>query len=88
MLVVVLWLLAVLAVGVFVRPAPQLFPPRVRGVVLWPRNGNPVNVGAWHTVVQILVLIALATLVAAGLDRLRRAFRRRRRAEPEVARNE
>jgi len=86
-LAVVLWLLAVLAVHVIVRPAPQLFPQRVRGVVLWPANGNPANAGAWHTLVQVMLLVALVTLVAAGLDGLRRALRRRRRAEPEVARN-
>ena len=87
-LAVVLWLLAVLAVHVIVRPAPQLFPQRVRGVVvLWPANGNPANAGAWHTLVQVTLLVALVTLVAAGLDGLRRALRRRRRAEPEVARN-
>jgi len=78
----------VLAVIVVVRPAPQLFPPAVRGVVLWPRNGNPANVGAWHTVVQIVVLVALATLAVAGLDRLRRALRRTRRADPGAARHE
>ncbi|MGH8979553.1 MAG: hypothetical protein ACRDWE_00825 [Acidimicrobiales bacterium] len=87
-LVVVLWLLAVLAVGVVVRPAPQLFPPRVSGVVLWPRNGNPVDLGAWHTMVQVLVLVALGTIVVAGVDRLRRARRRARHARPAAARHE
>jgi uncharacterized protein HemY len=86
--VVLLWLLAVLAVNVFVRPAPQLFPQRLRGVVLWRTGVNPVDVSAWHTVLQVVILIALATLVVAGLDRLRRALRRTRRAEPKVARDE
>lgn len=88
---VVLWLLAVLAVGVLVRPASQLFPEPFQqplgGIVLWPANGNPANAGAWHTLVQIALLVVLATLVAAGIDRLQRALRRSPRRGPAAARN-
>jgi Trk-type K+ transport system membrane component len=42
-------------------------------------GGNPSDFSAWHTVVQVLILIALAALAVAGLDRLRRTGRRRRR---------
>ena len=87
-LVALLWVLAVFAVKAFVGGAPQLFPQRVRGVVLWPTDGNTVDVTAWHTVLQAVILIALGTLVVAGLDRFRRALRRTRRGELEAPRDE
>jgi hypothetical protein len=51
---------------------------RVRVVSLHDTGGNPLNFTAWHTVVQCLILITLAALVVAGLDRLRRKNRKRR----------
>jgi hypothetical protein len=48
-------------------------------VLLHSTGGSPLNPTAWPTVVQILILIALAALVVAGLDGLRRQNRRRRR---------
>ncbi len=41
-------------------------------------GGTPVDLTAWHTVMQCLILVTLATLVVAGLDRLRRKVRRSR----------
>jgi hypothetical protein len=42
-------------------------------------GGPPTDLAAWHTVVQCLILVTLAALVVAGLDRLRRKSRRSRR---------
>jgi hypothetical protein len=44
-------------------------------------GGTPADLSAWHTVVQCLILVALAALVVAGLDRLRRKSRRSRRVQ-------
>ena len=44
-------------------------------------GGTPVDLTAWHTVVQCLILVTLAALVVAGLDRLRRKMRRRQRLQ-------
>jgi hypothetical protein len=51
----------------------------VRFVLLHNSGGTPADLTAWHTVVQCLILITLAALVVAGLDRLRRKIRRSRR---------
>jgi hypothetical protein len=62
---------------------PGSTPPHRKGpVVVFLRNtsgGNPLNLTAWQTVVQILILITLAALVVAGLDQMRRKNRQRRR---------
>ena len=58
-------------------PSPHKNGPVV--VFLHNTGGNPSNFTAWHTVVQVLILITLAALVIAGLDQLRRKNRRRRR---------
>jgi hypothetical protein len=60
---------------------PGTAPHRKEAVLVLLHNtgGNPLNLMAWQTVVQILILIALAALVVAGLDGLRRRNRRRRR---------
>jgi hypothetical protein len=51
----------------------------VRLVLLHNTGGTPVDLTAWHTVVQCLILVTLAALVVAGLDRLRRKMRRSQR---------
>jgi hypothetical protein len=51
----------------------------VRLVLLHNTGGTPVDLSAWHTVVQCLILVTLAALVVAGLDRLRRKMRRSQR---------
>lgn len=51
----------------------------VRLVSLHNAGGTPVDLTAWHTVVQCLILVTFATLVVAGLDRLRRKRRRAQR---------
>jgi hypothetical protein len=50
----------------------------VRLVLLHNTGGTPADLSAWHTVVQCLILVTLAALVVAGLDRLRRKTRRSR----------
>jgi hypothetical protein len=50
-----------------------------RFVTLHNIGGAPVNLTAWHTVVQCLILVTLAALVVAGLDRLRRKMRKSQR---------
>ena len=51
----------------------------LRFVSLHNTGGTPVDLTAWHTVVQCLILVTLAALVVAGLDRLRRKIRRSQR---------
>jgi hypothetical protein len=51
----------------------------VRLVLLHNTGGTPADLSAWHTVVQCLILVTLAALVVAGLDRLRRKARQSRR---------
>ena len=48
----------------------------LRSVSLHNVGGTPVDLSAWHTVVQCLILVTLGALVVAGLDRLRRKKRR------------
>jgi hypothetical protein len=52
----------------------------LRLALLHNTGGTPTDLAAWHTVVQCLILISLAALVVAGLDRVRRKGRRTRRA--------
>ncbi len=47
----------------------------LRSVSLHDVGGPPVDLSAWHTVVQCLILVTLGALVVAGLDRLRRKVR-------------
>jgi hypothetical protein len=49
--------------------------------LVFPHNtgGSPVDLTAWHTVVQCLILVALVAFVVVGLDRLRRKMRRSQR---------
>ena len=49
--------------------------------LVFPHNtgGTPVDLTAWHTVVQCLILVTLGALVVAGLDRLRRKMHGSRR---------
>ena len=42
-------------------------------------GGTPFDLSAWHTVLQCLILVTVAALVVAGLDRLRRKMRRSQR---------
>ena len=42
-------------------------------------GGNPVDLTAWHTIVQCMILVALAALVVASIDRIRRKTRQRLR---------
>jgi hypothetical protein len=51
----------------------------VRLVLLHDTGGTPSDFMAWHTVVQCLILVTLAALVVAGLDRLRRKMRKSQR---------
>jgi len=51
----------------------------VRIDLLHNTGGIPVDLTAWHTVVQCLILVTLGALVVAGLDRLRRKMRRSQR---------
>jgi hypothetical protein len=60
-------------------PAASLHKNGPAVVFLHNSGANPIDLTAWHTVVQILILITLAALVVSGLDRLRRENRRRRR---------
>jgi hypothetical protein len=53
----------------------------VRHVLLHKVGGGPVDVTAWHTVAQCLILVTLAALVVAGLDRLWHKSRRSRRLQ-------
>jgi hypothetical protein len=50
-------------------------------VLLHNTGGAPTDLSAWHTVVQCLILVTLAAVVVAGLDRLRRRSRRSRRVQ-------
>jgi hypothetical protein len=51
----------------------------VRLTLLHHTGGTPVDLTAWHTVVQCLILVTLAALIVAGLDRLRRKMHRSQR---------
>lgn len=65
-------------IGVVRGAAPQ---GGVRPVFFHNPGGSPVDLRAWHTAAQCLILVTLAALVAAGLDRLRRKARTRQRAQ-------
>jgi hypothetical protein len=98
LIVAVLWLATVVSVKVFVPslggPGPRLdsagrFVIRRNGklhfITLHENFGSAVGFAAWHKVVLVMILVTLAALVVAGVDWLRRASRRSRRAGRDVS---
>lgn len=67
--------------GVAVRVPPGTAPNKHEPVVVFLHNtgGNQSDFTAWHTVVQVLILVTLAALVVAAFDQVRRKNRKRRR---------